>query len=328
MVRVICGRLDGDGHRGHTFNVWGPKGLLGNMIRADLSAIIPAKHWAVLRGIRNGIRRALVYMWLSLSAMLPDRIVVFLKSNTRLIKKLDYQGANIYLQVESQVEYDTRLHSCVKEPETIDWIHGFFKEGDVYYDIGANVGAYALVAAKHFRGKVQVYAFEPSFPTFKQLCTNVVLNDCQGSVTPLQVALSERTGMAVLNYSSLLPGSALHALGEAVDYKGDYFQPVVKQSVLAFALDDLVRQFALSPPTHVKLDVDGIELSILKGAEQTLSRAALKSVLVEILEGDPQSAEVVALLEQSGLKFQSKHKYVYGGDSGPSSRIYNYIFCR
>jgi FkbM family methyltransferase len=241
---------------------------------------------------------------------------------------MDYERAEILLQIESDVEYATRLHSCAKEPETIEWIHNFFREGDVYCDIGANVGAYALVAAKHFRGKVQVYAFEPSFPTFKQLCTNVVLNDCQGSITPLQVALSDRTGVAVLNYSSLLPGSALHALGQAVDYKGEHFQPVVKQSVLAFALDDLIRQFVLSPPTHIKLDVDGIELRILKGAEKTLFSAALKSVLVEILEGDPQSAEVVALLEQSGLKFQSKHKYVYGGDSGPSSRTYNYIFCR
>jgi len=294
------------------------------MLRRCLSA----QQIARLRVQRSSMGRAAIFLWSTACQLLPDRIVLFLKSHTILVRKMDYEPAEILLQIESDVEYTTRLHSCEKEPETIDWIHSCFQDGDAYYDIGANVGAYALVAAKHFRGKVQVYAFEPSFPTFKQLCTNVVLNHCQGSITPLQVALSDRTGVAVLNYSSLLPGSALHALGQAVDYKGDHFQPVVEQSVLAFALDDLIRQFALPPPTHIKLDVDGIELSILKGAKKTLSSVALKSVLVEILEGDPQSAEVVALLEQSGLKFQSKHKYVYGGDSGPSSRIYNYIYCR
>jgi len=224
--------------------------------------------------------------------------------------------------------FGVQLRGAANPRPGADGGDGFFRDGDVYYDIGANVGAYALVAAKHFRGKVQVYAFEPSFPTFKQLCTNVALNDCQGSITPLQVALSDRTGVEVLNYSSLLPGSALHALGQAVDYKGDKFQPVVKQAVLAYALDDLIRQFSLPLPTHIKLDVDGIELSILEGAVKTLASASLRSVLVEILEGDPHSAVMVSLLERSGLKFQSKHKYIHGGDTGPSSRIYNYIFHR
>jgi hypothetical protein len=125
-----------------------------------------------------------------------------------------------------------------------------------------------------------------------------------------------------------MPGGALHALGAAVDYKGDRFQPAVRQPVLAFCLDDLIKYFDLPFPTHLKLDVDGIELCILKGAGNTLGHDTLKSVLVEVVEGDDQSRKVVATLEEAGLKFHSKHKYVYGGDTGPSSRIYNYIFRR
>lgn len=283
---------------------------------------------ACLRALRDSMGRGAVSFWSTACQLLPDRAALFLKSHTILVKKMDYTRDEILLQIDSAVEYMTRLHSCAKEPETIDWIHNCFQAGDVYYDIGANVGAYALVAAKAFKGTVQVYAFEPSFPTFKQLCTNVVINDCEDCVTPLQVALSDQTGMAVLNYSSLVPGSALHALGEACDYKGDKFRPVIKQSVMAFALDDLIRQFMLPPPTHIKLDVDGIELSILKGAEKTLASALLRSVLVEILEGDPHSLAVVSFLERCGLALHSKHKYIHGGSTGPSSRIYNYIFHR
>ncbi|MGQ0666828.1 MAG: FkbM family methyltransferase [Nitrospiraceae bacterium] len=297
-------------------------------MRALLRRFLSAHQIIRLRALRDSMRKAAVSIWSTVCHLLPERVVLFLKSHTILVKKMDYEPAEILLQIESEVEYGTRLQSCAKEPETIEWIHTCFQEGDVYFDVGANVGAYALVAAKRFGGKVRVYAFEPSFPTFKQLCTNIVLNNCQECIVPLQVALSDRTALEVLNYSSLLPGGALHALGQAVDYKGDRFQPVVKQSVLSFALDDLIRQFALPLPTHIKLDVDGTELSILKGAKMTLASVALRSVLVEILEGDPHSAELVSLLERSGMKLHSKHKYVHGGDSGPASRMYNYIFCR
>lgn len=298
------------------------------MVRKGLGAFVPASYRDRLRGVRDGIRRTIVSAWSTLSSVFPDRFVLFLKTHTNLVKKLDYVGAAVYLQVESQIEYDTRLHSCAKEPETVEWIHSFFREGDVFYDIGANVGAYSLVAAKHLRGQIRVYAFEPSFPTFKQLSANIVLNGCQDWLVPLQIALSDRTGIATLNYSSLMPGGALHAVGEAVDYKGEEFRPVVKLPVLGFALDDLVRQFDLPIPSHVKLDVDGIELSILRGAEGTFRNTALRSVLVEILEGDAGSAQVIAWLERAGLRVHSRHKYSQGGEVGPASRIYNYIFSR
>ena len=297
-------------------------------MKALLRRFLSAQQVSRLRALRDGMRRAAVSLWSTACRLLPERVVLFLVSHTRLVRKMDYERAEILLQVESDVEYTTRLHSCAKEPETIEWIHSFFRDGDVYYDIGANVGAYALVAAKSFKGKVRVYAFEPSFPTFKQLCTNIVINGCQDCIVPLQVALSDRTTLQVLNYSSLLPGSALHALGTAVDYKGDRFQPTVQQPVLGFSLDDLVKYFDLPFPAHLKLDVDGTELAILRGAANTFGHDALKSVLVEVLEDDRQSKQVIATLENAGLRFHSKHKYVYGGDNGPSSRIYNYIFCR
>jgi len=297
-------------------------------MKAVLRLVLSNQQITRLRALRDRLRGAAVSLWSITCRLLPDRVVLFLVSHTRLIRKMDYERAEILLQIESEVEYTTRLRSCTKEPETVEWIHNFFWDGDVYYDIGANVGAYALVAAKGFKGKVRVYAFEPGFPTFKQLCTNIVLNGCQEYIVPLQVALSDRTSLEVLNYSSLLPGGALHALGAAVDYKGDRFQPAVRQPVLAFSLDDLIKYFDLPFPTHIKLDVDGTELSILRGAGNVLSHGTLKSMLIEILEGDQRSKQVMAILESAGLRVHSKHKYVHGGDTGPSSKIYNYIFRR
>jgi hypothetical protein len=62
-------------------------------------------------------------------------------------RRLDYDRADIYLRVTSKAE-TFRVKACAKEPFTIDWIHAHLAAGDVLYDIGANVGAYSLVAAK------------------------------------------------------------------------------------------------------------------------------------------------------------------------------------
>ncbi len=52
------------------------------------------------------------------------------------------------------------------ERELIDWIRNYLKPGQVFYDVGANVGAYSLYAAKHHRSlPVKVFAFEPAAPT-------------------------------------------------------------------------------------------------------------------------------------------------------------------
>ena len=62
------------------------------------------------------------------------------------------------------------------------------------------------------------------------------------------------------------PGTALHAVGEALDYRRQPFTPVAVESILAFRLDDLVPLLGLPLPTRLKLDVDGFEHKVLDGA--------------------------------------------------------------
>jgi FkbM family methyltransferase len=258
--------------------------------------------------------------------VLPERLLIFIKSKTKVVKKMDYEGQDIYLNVDSEIERNTRLHSCRKERETVEWIQKFFKDGDVFYDIGANVGAYSLVAAKFLQGKGRIYAFEPAFPNFAQLGKNIFINGCADSVTPFQVALSDETKIDRFNYENLVPGGALHALGKPVDYKGDLFKPVLTLPVLTFRLDDLVERFRIPYPNHIKVDVDGTELRVLKGAEKTLAAEDLRSILVEIEEGDQEAAETLEWLHDKGFALHEKYKYTPQDDTGPLSKVYNYIF--
>lgn len=259
---------------------------------------------------------------------LPLRLQVSIKSNFVTLRKMDYQRHEILLSVDSEIERGVRLISCQKEPETVDWIETFFSEGDTFFDIGANVGAYSLVASKFCHDNIRVYSFEPGFITFPQLCKNIIANGCMDSIVPLQIALSDKTALGVFNYHNLIPGGAIHTLGAPIDYKGDSFEPVVKQPVLAFRIDDLIKHFQLPVPNHIKIDVDGIEFDVLRGAEETLERSEVKSVILELEEGSKDATKVIDYLAGKGLNFRSKHKYVFGGDSGPLSKVYNYVFER
>jgi FkbM family methyltransferase len=190
------------------------------------------------------------------------------------------------------------------------------------------VGAYSLVAAKFLEGDTKIFAFEPGFSNYTQLQKNVLINSFSDSITPMQIALTERTGLEYFNYANLTPGGALHALGEPIDYKGDVFVPVAKHPVLAYSIDDLIKQFSIPVPNHIKIDVDGIEFSILRGASTALQDPALRTLLIELEDNDPEAEEIIEFLASKGLVFQSRHQYAWGGLDDPLASLYNYIFLR
>jgi FkbM family methyltransferase len=215
-------------------------------------------------------------------------------------QRLDYEHADIYLRVTNKTEM-FRVKACAKEPFTIDWIHNRVGKGDVMFDIGANVGAYSMVAAKKRGGGARVYAFEPSYVNIATLSANIALNDLGGQVTPIPVALSASTGMNVLNLRDLDSGSARHGLGDQMPDDGHV---AFRQPVMTFRLDDLIEHFEVPAPNHIKMDVDGGELDVIAGASRTLSCAALRSMLVEVAVAE--SSEVTQAIERHGLRLVSR----------------------
>lgn len=230
------------------------------------------------------------------------------------IVALDYPRHDVRLMIGSRMERKWRVHSCAKEPWTVAWLEESVSEGSVLYDVGANVGAFSLIAAKLCGGRGTVVAFEPGYASFARLCDNTVLNDCQGVVMPLPLALGSTTGVGTLRYKSLHPGQSRHHFKESEWVRmgaGDsdrYYQPV-----LAMSLDEAVRQFKLPLPDHIKLDVDGRELNVLQGASATLRSPGLRSILVEI--DDALTEPVVSLLAESAFVLDQKFKKIHDEDT-------------
>jgi FkbM family methyltransferase len=215
-------------------------------------------------------------------------------------RKLDYEHADILMRVTTKGEL-VRLRGCAKEPFTIEWIHSRIGAGDVLYDIGANVGVYSLVAAKKPGGGARVFAFEASYATVDSLCANIVLNDLGAQITPLPIALADATAMNVFSLRDLKAGAARHALGAEPPEDGP---TLYQQPVLMFTLDDVIEMFRLPSPNHIKLDVDGSELAVLRGASRTLASPSLHSMLIEV--STAQSGAVTDLLERYGLRLDGK----------------------
>jgi FkbM family methyltransferase len=184
------------------------------------------------------------------------------------------------------------------EPETLAWIDGF-APGEILWDIGANIGLYSLYAA--LSPDVRVYAFEPSGYSFGPLVDHIALNGLGERVRPFCIAFGSRTELGELCMSHTGAGHGSNSLNVAANQFGQ-FEPVFRQAVIAYSVDSFRAAFWLPAPDHLKLDVDGLEVDILRGATGTLPE--VRSVLVEV-EGESGSraeAELEALLRTAGLR--------------------------
>ena len=269
-------------------------------------------------------RRILVFI----IKLLPDKMLLSFKADLKMIRKMDYSPKEIFLSIDSKIEYDYRMRSCSKEPELIKWIQKYSDSTQVFYDIGANIGAYSLVAAKNFCSDSKIYAFEPSFKNFPKLCENIMINGSADSIVPLQVALSDKTSIQTLNYNSLDPGGAIHSLNNPIDDSGKAFSPVFKQPVLTYSLDHLVSEFDLPAPDLIKIDIDGLEYLVLKGAEHTLRHSGPNSIFIELNPGNSASQDILDFLSGAGYVLAEKHMINDHGGNDIADMSFNGIFVR
>jgi FkbM family methyltransferase len=220
------------------------------------------------------------------------------------VSELDYAPHHIELFVSSP-EIRKRLGSVEKEPFTVDWIEQSIRPGDVFYDIGANVGPYSLIAAKATGNGARIFAFEPAPSSFQDLSRNILLNGCEESVVPVPLALWSRNGLISMTFRSLSAGAAKHRL----DSNLRPGKPLT-EAVVGIRLDDLVERLDLPVPNHAKIDVDGYELEVLQGAERTLARAEWRSIIIELdQEETDRNQAIKTLLANAGFDSGHRHEH-------------------
>lgn len=143
-----------------------------------------------------------------------------------------------------------RSNACQKEPETVEWIRSI-ERGKTFWDIGASVGSYSLIASCL---GLKVYSFEPYGPSYGELCQNSLINQLETHPLPLAIGTGSRVQSIVT--TAWQPGVA----GESLNAKEGRPLPMMVVSA-----DDMADQ--LGVPSHVKIDVDGHELSVIESGK-------------------------------------------------------------
>lgn len=188
----------------------------------------------------------------------------------------------------------------VKEEPTAEskfWESNPF-HGATVYDIGAFHGMLTLWFARHAN---QVVSYEPMAPNRARLQENLALNGIQ-NVTVRDVALSGSVGTATMQFNPLMPGGSKVVVEDKPGQAGG--QEPVGVNVRVTTLDKDIEERGLPAPTFVKIDVEGFELDVLRGATQTLARER-PSLFIEIhgetLAGKQRNAAaVVQFLSEAG----------------------------
>jgi FkbM family methyltransferase len=185
------------------------------------------------------------------------------------------------------------------EPQVEAALLALLHPGDVFYDIGANIGWYSLLAARAVGRSGKVIAFEPNLPNAVLLQKNVATNRL-ANVTVIPAAVTDQNGWATfLDHGSLMgrlskrdsEAQATRRAGRIQSHMGSSVVPVL-------ALDSWIAEGTREPPRVLKIDVEGAEVGVLRGMTETLQ--SVRPTLIIELHGT--RTEVADVLDSVGYQ--------------------------
>lgn len=210
------------------------------------------------------------------------------------------------------------------DPSGIRYIKNHLYEGEVFIDIGANVGSYSLVASSLVGLTGKVIAFEPATASFQRLVENVSLNGQTNVVLERKAVLDKNS----ITYIHLSDGrnTGMSSIYHFASESGK------TEKVEAVSLDDWAEKNECMRISMIKMDIEGSEMLALKGMIRILEKYKPK-ILIELKEETLKNSgylveEIVDLLVR--LKYSRFILDDTGNVSGDISRqpegYYNYLF--
>jgi FkbM family methyltransferase len=185
--------------------------------------------------------------------LLTNARIVF-RTRSKALLSVDPSNLDIYTYILS--------HDGIAAEKVIDAACYLLRPGKVFYDIGANAGIVSIEIAKRFGDNVTVFAFEPQEILARNIAVSVQLNDFR-NMHVLRTLVGDKTGAASL----FIPKSTAPASHASMRSRSSKAKTVTCRLE---TIDELVASGKISPPDVMKIDVEGAELEVLRGARQTL----------------------------------------------------------
>ena len=222
-----------------------------------------------------------------------DRIGIGEKYKNWVSSNLDqYKLSILGTKAVFHVDHNSELFHLTTMAETekvvIKNVLNSIKSGDVFYDVGGHIGIYSCLVAK--KG-AQVIAFEPYPGNVERIEKNAREN--QVPVDVYEYALSDSNGKA-----SLYVDSESEVSGGKGSIHGDGNKTI---SVETRTIDSLSKQSNIPSPNVIKIDVEGAELNVLQGMEDTLENPDCRRLYIEVHRWIVEKKKVIQKLESHGF---------------------------
>ncbi len=203
---------------------------------------------------------------------------------------------------------DLATLSGSSEPQTVKWFR--VEDGETVVDVGANIGRYSLIAA---RSASRVIAIEPVPSNFSMLKENIKLNRFS-HVIGLNIAVSDRAGQRNM-YLTGEANATKSSLDEEWSRGVGRTDAIEVVRVDSDTLDNVVGRLGITSLDWLKVDVEGHEVHVLRGAQLTLQRT--KRLIIEVARGNERSC--MDLLRMGGLRIIAVERI---------GRTSNWLLCR
>lgn len=197
---------------------------------------------------------------------------------------VEFDGTTAKFYHDGLQGYYSVVNSLREEP-VIQHILDSVRADDVFYDIGANLGFYSCLVARHVPG-VSVVAFEPYPPNVRLLRKNLTRNAVDATVVPY--ALADERGEATFTTMQTAEGGAQEAGIDNDHLRGRSDRPASESTVETVPGDQLVADGEIPQPTVIKMDAEGVGGAVLRGLEHSLRDDRTRLVYVEPHENEEE----------------------------------------
>jgi FkbM family methyltransferase len=223
-------------------------------------------------------RRYRVYRLLSWLA--PNRYEIYRVEGGLIFLNLHESAAMVQRAMGS---YEPAKHALIRR---------HLRQGMTFIDVGANKGDFTLLAARLAGNSGRVISIEPEPENHSILERSIALNDYT-NIKVMQFALSDRDGIANLQIGST---SGSHTLSPEFDLLRTVAVPTR-------TLDGVVAEQRLAPVDMIKIDVQGLELAVLRGASETLRANPRIVLLLDLPKQSEKRRAIGEYLAQFGFTY-------------------------
>lgn len=246
-------------------------------------------------------------------------LLIHFKENfeQNLISKKYIKGKKISLFTPNYSSYWRANSFLSREPDTIAWIESF-EENSCFWDIGSCVGQFSIFSSK-FKNS-DVVSFEPSTSNLRILSRNVFLNDLQDKIKIMPILLNDKNGFNLFGENKFIEGSALNSVFDDNCEKNKFEN---QYKIFGFSINTLIQDNYLKIPNYIKIDVDGVEYKILKGADKVLSSGDLKSILIEVDTDTSNYKNIFKIMDMFNFKEDKSFEKIMNKNY---KKIRNFIF--